>query len=311
MKNKRVKIIKEVIEPQDRETIKYLSNVEDANTGEISQPFKIGDKSFQIVMGITPSKQEVMAVYCHDDKDDNGENIIHPVDYFEENIVNPYLEEMKQFGDNIEVNEEAPSLNLSEYNHFYVNERTLNVRKFKTIEEVAKANMNEGETYMDRKQFKTFFEDKVFGPRKRRMAKNEPLQNDELVDEGLSSFWKTKLRPEVNMVIKQMVGKVKPYIDKLDTPVEKIQYVATITKMLNLDANSITKLVTALKNLQSSGFGDESGTQATGTQSTGTPASTPSYGSAVTESKVIRKKDLIVSLNKPKLIKVIKVKDIK
>jgi hypothetical protein len=311
MKNKRVKIIKEVIEPQDRETIKYLSNVEDANTGEISQPFKIGDKSFQIVMGITPSKQEVMAVYCHDDKDENDENILHPVEYFEENVVNPYLKEMTQFGDNIEVNEEAPSLNLSEYNHFYVNERTLNVRKFKTIEEVAKANMNEGETYMDKKQFKTFFENKVFGPRRRRMAKNESLQNDELVDEGLSSFWKTKLRPEVNMVIKQMVSKVKPYIDKLDTPVEKIQYVATLAKMLNLDANSITKLVTALKNLQSSGFGDDNKVEPASTQSTDSNQQQSFATSPVTESKVIRKKDLIVSLNKPKIIKVIKVKDIK
>jgi hypothetical protein len=311
MKNKTAKIIKEVIEPQDRETIKYLSNVEDANTGEISQPFKIGDKSFQIVMGITPSKQEVMAVYCHDDKDDNGENILHPVEYFEENVVNPYLKEMKQFGDNIEVNEEASSLNLSEYNHFYVNEKTLNVRKFKTIQEVAKANMNEGETYMDRKQFKTFFENKVFGPRRRRMAKNEPLQNDELVDEGISSFWKTKLRPEVNMVIKQMVSKVKPYIDKLDTPVEKIQYIATLAKMLNLDANSITKLVTALKNLQSSGFGDDNKVEPASTQSTDSNQQQSFAPSPVTESKVIRKKDLIIDSNEPKIIKVIKVKDIK
>ena len=28
-----------VIEPQDKATIKYLSNVEDSNTGEISKPF--------------------------------------------------------------------------------------------------------------------------------------------------------------------------------------------------------------------------------------------------------------------------------
>lgn len=293
-----------VIGPQDQATIKYLSNVEDANTGEISQPFKIGEKSFQMVMGITPSKEIVMCVYCHDDKDENGENIIHNVNYFEENIVNPYIQEMVQFGDNIEESDDIQSLNLSEYNHFYVNEKTLKVRKFKNILEVTKSSIKPDETYMGKREFKRFFENKVFGGRKKTIAE------DEMVDEGLGSFWKTKLRPEVNMVIKQMVSKVKPYIDKLDTPVEKIQYVATLAKMLKLDANSITKLISALKNLQSSGFGDEGGAETATTQSTGTAASAPSMG-GVAESKVIRKKDLIVSLDKPKNIKVIKVKDIK
>lgn len=293
-----------VIGPQDQATIKYLSNVEDANTGEISQPFKIGEKSFQMVMGITPSKEIVMCVYCHDDKNENGENIIHNVNYFEENIVNPYIQEMVQFGDNIAESDDIQSLNLSEYNHFYVNEKTLKVRKFKNIQEITKSAINNDETYMGKREFKRFFENQVFGGRKKTIAE------DEMVDEGLGSFWKTKLRPEVNMVIKQMVNKVKPYIDKLDTPVEKIQYVATLAKMLKLDANSITKLISALKNLQSSGFGDEGDAETAGTQTTGTAASAPSMG-GVAESKLIRKKDLIVSLDKPKNIKVIKVKDIK
>ena len=305
-----------VIGPQDQATIKYLSNVEDANTGEISQPFKIGEKSFQMVMGITPSKEIVMCVYCHDDKDENGENIIHNVNYFEENIVNPYIQEMVQFGDNIAESDDIQSLNLSEYNHFYVNEKTLKVRKFKNIQEITKSAINNDETYMGKREFKRFFENQVFGPRGRRMAKNEASQNEELIDENaFLNFIKNPAtqRPDVKNAIKNMVKKVKQFIDKLNTPVEKIQYIITLVTMLNLDGPTITKLINGLRALLNSGFGDTEDLEPASTSSTGSsPNQQQSFApSPVTESKVIRKKDLIVSLDKPKNIKVIKVKDIK
>ena len=53
----------QAIEPQDQSTIKYLSNVKDSNTGEISKPFTIGTKKYQMVRGLTPSKEVVMGVY--------------------------------------------------------------------------------------------------------------------------------------------------------------------------------------------------------------------------------------------------------
>ena len=78
-----------VIQPQDQATLKYLSNVVDDKTGEISQPFTIGDKKYQMVRGITPDKNVMLGVYCFDDVDGNGENIIHPSDYFEKTIALP------------------------------------------------------------------------------------------------------------------------------------------------------------------------------------------------------------------------------
>ena len=58
VKGKKVKIIpvkqeiKEVdamIQPQDRATIKYLSNVKDPVSGQITQPFNISDKHQDVV----------------------------------------------------------------------------------------------------------------------------------------------------------------------------------------------------------------------------------------------------------------------
>ena len=62
-----------IIEPKDNATIKYLSNVKDINTGEISKPFTIADKNYQIVRGITPSREIVLGVFCHDELNYSGE----------------------------------------------------------------------------------------------------------------------------------------------------------------------------------------------------------------------------------------------
>jgi len=60
-----------VIEPQDQATIKYLSNVRDPETNEVSKPFTIADKNYQLIRGIDASNEVVNAVMCIDD------NMIH------------------------------------------------------------------------------------------------------------------------------------------------------------------------------------------------------------------------------------------
>ena len=92
-----------VITPQDNATIKYLSNVKDANSGEISQPFNIGDKKYQMVRGMNQDKEVILGVYCFDDMNEAGENIIHSMEYFEENIANPMKEQMGMVGQDIQV----------------------------------------------------------------------------------------------------------------------------------------------------------------------------------------------------------------
>ena len=190
-----------IIEPQNKSTIKYLSNVKDSKTGEISKPFTIGGKNYQMVRGVLPSKEIIMAVYCHDDIDENGLNIIHPVQHFEENIAKKAMKESdfdyaaseREYHDrkDIEDSKEKPkevkkpetnsdSINLSEYKYFLVNEKLGKFRKFKRVSEIAKATMNEDEKFMNLKELKKYFESKIFGRPKNTnniMTKNELMES--------------------------------------------------------------------------------------------------------------------------------------
>ena len=165
----------ETIGPKDKATLKYLSNVIDNNTGEISKPFTIKDKKYQIVRCATPEKNVVLGVYCFDDFNEDGSNVIHDVDYFDKTVATPMKESLAApMGSNIQPlpPKKTESLNLGEYKHFIVNKESGEFRKFKTSEELAKDVMNETETYMNIKEFKKYFDEKVFG-NKRKMTKKE------------------------------------------------------------------------------------------------------------------------------------------
>ena len=172
-----------IIKPQDRATIQYLSNVKHPETGQIAQPFNIGDKKYQMVRGITPEKNIVMGVYCYDDMDDNGDNMIYHVDEFENNVAKPMLEMEKlttESEDKTSQSSESESLNLGEYKHFIVNEKNGKFKKFKTIPELAATIMLEDEKYMGLYEFKKFFEYRVFGvPKKKTTTKTEVQQVSE------------------------------------------------------------------------------------------------------------------------------------
>ena len=169
-----------VIEPQDRATIQYLSNVKHHETGQIAQPFNIADKKYQMVRGITPEKNIVMGVYCFDDMDDNGNNMIYHVDEFESKVAKPMLEMEKlttESEDKSSQSSQSESLNLGEYKHFIVNEKNGKFKKFKTIPELAATIMLEDEKYMGLYEFKKFFEYRVFGvPKKKTTTKTEVQQ---------------------------------------------------------------------------------------------------------------------------------------
>jgi thiamine kinase-like enzyme len=132
------------IESKTPETIKYLSNVKDAVSGKVSQPFTIKDKKYQMIRGIKPSKEIVMGVFCHNDLDESGNNIIHSIEEFEKNIAKPMIQQ-EVIGNDLEVKEqptqpikkEPESLNLAEFKHYLVNEKSGKFRKFKNIVELA------------------------------------------------------------------------------------------------------------------------------------------------------------------------------
>jgi len=235
--DKKITEIDNVIQPQDQSTIQYLSNVKDSKTGEISQPFSIGDKRYQMVRGLMPNKEVVLAVYCYDDVDDNGDNIIHDMQYFEENIAKPMKEAMEV---KEETANENKTLGLGEFRHYIVNEKTGKFRKFKTIEELAKANMLDEERYMGIREFKKYFEGKVFGPKKH--VVNEVTPTGEESDEEMN----IKAKKLMDLIQKRIPSNV---ITTIKTPVAKREVIAAFAEMIGVPRNGLSQLISGLKDM--------------------------------------------------------------
>lgn len=226
-----------VIEPQDPETIKYLSNVIDNNTGEISKPFVIGDKQYKMVRGLNQNDEIVLGVFCFDDMDADGNNMIHPVDYFEENVAMPAM-----MSEKMTMNENDESIGLSEYKHFIVNEKTNKFRKFKTLPELAMASMNEEEKYMTLKEFKKYFEGKIFG-------KNHVKQ--QMLEVGLTG---SESDEEMNIKAKKLMDMIKKRIPSniittIKAPVAKREVIAAFAEMIGVPRNGLAQLISGLKDL--------------------------------------------------------------
>jgi hypothetical protein len=300
-----------VIEPQDKATIQYLSNVKDANTGEISKPFSIGDKKYQMIRGVHPSGEVGLAVFCHDDMDEKGENIIHPMDYFEESIAKPMKEQMGMVGQDIQVvpkvkesgfdyaaaereyhDKEAfmDYLNLADiepgYKHFFVNIKTGKiVAKFKSTKDMIKSGIKLGpdEDYMDIKTLKRFrFGDYFKG--------GVTEAEDTTQDSGTNI---TKLQSDVKKLTNLIKNKFSVYLTKLDKPIEQAQFLTAMAQEIGVPLNKLSTIISSYKDIAA----DDKATN-------GLPPVT-------TEKKVMTKGQLEESLKRKKTIKIVKVKDIK
>lgn len=304
-----------VITPQDNATIKYLSNVRDSKTGKVSQPFTIGIQKYQMVRGITPSREVIMAVFCHDETDDEGNNVIHPIELFEKTIVQPMMEKESMiqqevmFGNDIELETEVKpkiesepkgmdSLNLSEFKHYLVNEKSGKFRKFKNIVELAAAVMAKEEKYMPIKEFRKFFESRVFGGKKEsEMNLMEVAPTGEESDEEMNA----KAKKLMVMISKRIPSNV---IETIKTPVAKREVIAAFAELIGVPRQGLPGLINGLKDLAK--------IKSTSPTAAATPtASTELAPAGVAERKVMTKSELTESLSQPKVIKTIKVKDIK
>jgi len=295
-----------VIQPQDKATIKYLSNVKDAKTGQVSAPFTIGDKRYQMVRGEHPTDGIIMAVYCHDDMDEAGQNIIHPMDYFEENIANPMKEQMGMVGQDIQAvpkqesieitgNEKAFQdkdafidylnlVGLEGYKHFFVNIKTGKVTaQFKSTKEMASSGVKLGpdEDYMDIKSLKRFRFGDYFKPN---LSEAEPTG-----DEGTTDV--SKLQADVKKLATMIKTKFSIYLSKLNKPIEQAQFLTAMADEIGVPLNKLSSIITSFKDIAK------------------TDAPVPAQ--AVTEKKIISKKQLEETLRTPKVIKTVKKKDIK
>lgn len=301
----------EVIQPQDKATIKYLSNVKDANTGEFSKPFTIGDKKYQMIRGVHPTGEVGLAVFCHDDMDDNGENLIHAMEYFEENVAKPMKEEMGMVGQDIQVvpkvkesgfdyaaaekeyhDKEAfmDYLNLSDvepiYKHFFVNIKNGEiVAKFKNTKDMVKSGIKLGpdEDYMDIKTLKRF----RFGD----YFKGDVNEMDDATQDIGTNVG--KLQADVKKLATLIKNKFSVYLSKLDKPIEQAQFLTAMANEIGVPLNKLSTIISSYKDIA-----------AQDKETGGLPPVT-------TEKKILTKGQLEESLKPKKTIKVVKVKDIK
>jgi CRISPR/Cas system CMR-associated protein Cmr5 small subunit len=292
-----------VIEPKDKSTIKYLSNVKDSKTGKISKPFTIGDKKYQMVRGTTPSNEIVMGVYCHDETDENGYNIIHPIEYFEENIANPMKEQMGMVGQNIQSSPKQESIEitgnekafqdkdafidylnlvgLEGYKHFFVNINTGEiVGKFKSTKDMVTSGIKLGpnEDYMDIKSLKRF----RFGDYFKSNVSEAPVDDVEGTNVG-------KLQSDVKKLANMIKTKFSIYLSKLDKPIEQAQFLTAMADEIGVPLNKLSTIITSFKDI----------------------AKTEVSTQSLSEKKIISKRELEESIMPNRVIKTIKVKDIK
>ena len=276
-----------IIEPQDQATIKYLSNVKDVNTGEVSQPFTIADKNYQMVRGIYPDGNVDMAVYCLDDMDDLGNNIIHSIEEFEQKVALPMKERLELESQKLKSDKDT----YEGYKHFFVNKKTNEVKKFRTIEEMLSCNKKEEEEYMSTPRFKKYKMETLFGRRNRinelgmDQANLQPAQgadDKKIATSGEDMHAKSEKLMDIiddNPKIQNSINTIK------QNPKAQAEVIAAFAELIGVPRNGLTNLVSQIKD-------------------------TPKQQAA--ESKVMTKKSLEESLGKKRnVIKTIKVKDIK
>jgi hypothetical protein len=287
-----------VIEPQDQATIKYLSNVKDANTGKVSQPFTIADKRYQMIRGIDPSKQVVMAVFCHDDMNDAGENIIHSIEEFEAKVAKPMLEkegkEMpieedgydfaaaeREYYDKEDFIDYLNLKGLEGFKHFFVNVNTGEiVGKYKTMDQMlaSRQEMGNGVVHMTPRKLKSF----RFGD----YFKNDVNETEDMTDGTDVS----KLQADVKKLSKLIKDKFSVALSKLDKPLEQVQFLQAMANEIGIPLNKLSTLMASFKDIAKDGAD-----------------TTPTLA----ESKKMTKNQLLESLRSKKVIKTIKAKDIK
>ena len=258
--------------------LEYLSEIKDFETGEVSKPFTIADKKYQMVRAMTPDRQKVMGVYCIDEVDDEGNNIIHDVKHFEENIAKKAIQEtgvVEPDGPEMATLmglEEKKENSFAGHKHFIVNEKTGKARKFKSIEELAKAKMGEDEKYMGIREFKKFVDEALFGANKRHSMTE--------VDDVTGNESDVEMNAKAQKLMK-IIGKRVPstVIDTIKTnKVAQREVIAAFAELIGVPRNGLSALITGIKDI------------AKGQQQTqGKPAEEPA---AVTERKIIKVKDI-------------------
>lgn len=248
-----INVVEENMSPMASKKMKYLSDVKDANTGDISQPFDINGKKYQMVRALTPENEKVLGVYSLDEFDEENENVIHRIEEFEKLIDNQH--KVSEVGVQEPEGPEAATLNpVSEvkeekaehpsfagFKHFIVNKKTGKARKFKDISELAKANMSDDEQYMGVKDFKKYVDETLFGASKRQSI-DEVTPTGEENDEEMN----IKAKKLMDLIKKKVPEAI---INTIKTPVAQREVIAAFAEMIGVPRNGLSKLIMGLKDM--------------------------------------------------------------
>jgi hypothetical protein len=259
--------------PTAKPKFAYLSEVQDAKTGEISKPFTIGDKRYQMVRAINPNKEKVMGVYSLDETDDDGDNIIYDVKEFEETIAKKAMAAMaeEEAGDvsalepndgNVidepadEVNphskaDEVDGPSFVGFKHYIVNRKTGKARKFKSIEDLAKAQMTEDEQYMGIKDFKKYVDEVLFGASKRQMKEVDTVASTTTATQTTATPLEQKMIASAEKMMKMITEKIPTQvIQQIKTNhIAQREVILAFAELVGVPNNEIQKIIIGLKDM--------------------------------------------------------------
>jgi len=260
-----------------QEKLEYLSEIKDKETGEISKPFTIDGRNYQMVRAINPKKEKVLGVYSHDESSDDN-HVIYSVDYFENNIVKGSLPAEKPSNNApTPVTQDAGPMeekkseeaNFAGFKHFIVNKKLGKTRKIKNIADLAKAQMSEDEEYMGMYQFKKYIDEVLFGARKKMMQEDDVPTDTTIIASA------QKLMTMIGQKISPQVIK-----DIQKNTIAQREVILAFAKMIGVPANELNKIVNGLRNMQTKS------TSVTSNDASSTVATTTST-STLAENKVI------------------------
>ena len=245
--------------------LEYLSEVKDAETGKISQPFTIKGKKYQMVRALTPDRKKVMGVYSHDEVGEDGNNVIYDVAEFEENIARkemseegvvepdgPEMATLNPIESNVtqERADEMGNPSFAGYKHYIVNRKTGKARKFKSIEELAKANMTEDEQYMGIKDFKKYVDEVLFGAGKRQMKEMDGTSMTTSTSTTQSPT-DEKMVASAEKLMKLIGSKISPAVfqDIQKNHIAQREVLLAFAKMVGVPSVELNKIIMGIKGM--------------------------------------------------------------
>lgn len=267
--------------------LKKLSRLADKATGQVSAPFVIGGKQYQMVRAMNQNRQEVQGV------EDMTDGNIYEVEDFDRNIATPARDMEQGPMPSIDppqhkMQENANEayidyLNLNDlkgYKDFFVNPKTGEVvAKFKNARDMIKSGtkLEEDHDYMDAKQL-------------RRLRFSNSMKNDEGLEEDVNLG---KLQNDVKKLSKLIKDKFMIALEKINTPIEQSQFLVAMASEIGVPFAKLTSIINSFKDISK----DQDSMNSMTSLDTSTTT-------ALGESRVITKNQLVESIKPSNKIKI-------